>query len=548
MKEVITTNKTSCGRVACRYFLAAFLVSGLLVAVALYAFYQNQSKSYINETKRNETKKLTQINQSLRYHFHHVIADLLYLSKQPITQDFINTPSKISKNRMEQNLTTFSEQKKRYNQLRILDTEGREVLRVNYNSGTPSVVSKDSLQKKQNREYFMEGITLQSNQVYVSRFNLNIEKQKIVRPVTPTIRFATPLFDNQNQKKGMLVLNFIGDILLDELKQFSKLSNSELMLLNDEGYWLCASTPEQEWGFQIEERKDQCFSNKYPNAWQSIQVQNHVQFISEHGLFTSLTIRPIDDLFSNSNADLRMLNPHDDMRRTYAWKLVLRLPDQPLIEQLNNLKSNLTILLLTLLFILMFPMGLLAVSMAKHQLDLTNLSNSAHVDSLTRLPNRSLFMDRLDQTLRQAVRYHNSFAVILINLEGIKGINETLVDPKGNLLMEKISERLEGAIRGSDTAARVEKDEFTVILSTIVHHHDAAVAAEKIIDKLSIPFKVKGELHYVTASIGISTYPQDGEEMEGLLEKANLAMKKASSQGSNSYCFYGSIKGKKSPA
>lgn len=166
------------------------------------------------------------------------------------------------------------------------------------------------------------------------------------------------------------------------------------------------------------------------------------------------------------------------------------------------------------------------------------LDHMAHYDELTGLPNRSLFFDRLAHTLAQAKRNGNLFALLFIDLDGFKNINDTLGHEAGDNLLREVAKRLEQCVRESDTVARMGGDEFTIILSAIAQAEDAGQVAEKVIAALAAPI-FPGTLHCeIGASIGISLYPADGIDRETLLTHADSAMYRIKEQGKNAYCYY----------
>ena len=166
------------------------------------------------------------------------------------------------------------------------------------------------------------------------------------------------------------------------------------------------------------------------------------------------------------------------------------------------------------------------------------LEQLAHFDHLTMLPNRALFFDRLGYLLDQARRYDFPFALLFIDLDRFKAINDTLGHPVGDLLLKQVGERLTASMRRSDTIARMGGDEFTVILSRITEPADAGIVADKLLSTFTTPFSLKGELHLVGASVGISLYPSDGNDSDTLLKKADTAMYRAKEGGRNRYCYY----------
>lgn len=166
------------------------------------------------------------------------------------------------------------------------------------------------------------------------------------------------------------------------------------------------------------------------------------------------------------------------------------------------------------------------------------LEQLAHFDHLTMLPNRALFFDRLGYLLDQARRYDFTFALLFLDLDRFKAINDTFGHATGDLLLKQVSERLAGCLRRSDTVARMGGDEFTVILSRITEPADAAVVANKLLKAFESPFPLKGEERTVGASIGISLYPDDGDNPDSLLKKADTAMYRAKEGGRNNYCYY----------
>jgi diguanylate cyclase (GGDEF)-like protein/PAS domain S-box-containing protein len=166
------------------------------------------------------------------------------------------------------------------------------------------------------------------------------------------------------------------------------------------------------------------------------------------------------------------------------------------------------------------------------------LQRMAHYDDLTGLPNRTLFFDRLDYTLAQAKRNGNLFALLFIDLDGFKRVNDTLGHEAGDNLLQEVAKRLTQCVRESDTVARVGGDEFAIILSGIVQATDAGQIAEKIIEALGIPI-FPGTLRCkVGASIGISLFPTDGVDRETLLNRADAAMYRTKEQGKNAYSYY----------
>jgi diguanylate cyclase (GGDEF)-like protein/PAS domain S-box-containing protein len=159
----------------------------------------------------------------------------------------------------------------------------------------------------------------------------------------------------------------------------------------------------------------------------------------------------------------------------------------------------------------------------------------AYHDVLTGLPNRKLFTDRLTLSLTRSRRSGRSLAVMFIDLDHFKTINDTLGHTAGDELLLEMSRRLKHCIRDDDTVARLGGDEFTIILSELRHPEDAANVAQKVLDAVQQPLAIVGMPIEVTASIGIALYPNDGSDPESLLRNADSAMYRAKESGRSNY-------------
>jgi diguanylate cyclase (GGDEF)-like protein/PAS domain S-box-containing protein len=166
------------------------------------------------------------------------------------------------------------------------------------------------------------------------------------------------------------------------------------------------------------------------------------------------------------------------------------------------------------------------------------LQRLAHFDTLTGLPNRKLFMDRLGQALARARRDGAPLAVLFCDLDGFKRINDTLGHAHGDELLREVATRLERRTRDGDTVARFGGDEYTIILSQLTRAGDAALVARKLLNELTAPLQLGGMTMQVTGSIGIAVWPRDGDEAEALVRCADLAMYRAKALGPNELAFF----------
>ncbi len=166
------------------------------------------------------------------------------------------------------------------------------------------------------------------------------------------------------------------------------------------------------------------------------------------------------------------------------------------------------------------------------------IAHLAHYDYLTDLPNRALFLDSLEHSVSLAKRNKFKVAVLFLDLDGFKKVNDTLGHDAGDLLLQEVSKRLKVTIRASDTVARVGGDEFIFVLNEIGSDENAALMANKIITALSELFELKGQRCHVGGSIGISLYPDGSKDPETLIKQADDAMYLAKQSGKNTHKFY----------
>jgi len=162
----------------------------------------------------------------------------------------------------------------------------------------------------------------------------------------------------------------------------------------------------------------------------------------------------------------------------------------------------------------------------------------AQFDTLTGLPNRHLFHDRMAQTLSQAERNNWYAGVVYIDVDRFKIVNDTYGHAIGDALLTEVAQRLRNCVRSGDTVGRLGGDEFAIVLSDLANVYDANTIAQKILDALAQPFKLDAYETYVTASLGISLYPNDGIDADILLKNADTAMYRAKEQGRNNFEFY----------
>lgn len=167
-----------------------------------------------------------------------------------------------------------------------------------------------------------------------------------------------------------------------------------------------------------------------------------------------------------------------------------------------------------------------------------NIRHRAYHDALTDLPNRALFFDRLHQALTQARRTNDMVAVLFIDLDNFKTINDSEGHDLGDRLLQEAARRLNGSLRGSDTVSRLGGDEFTVILNHIRQPEDAGRIAAKIQERLAQPYRDERKKFTLSGSIGISLYPEHGTDAQTLIRNADRAMYETKRAGKNRYAFY----------
>lgn len=166
------------------------------------------------------------------------------------------------------------------------------------------------------------------------------------------------------------------------------------------------------------------------------------------------------------------------------------------------------------------------------------LHQLAYYDGVTHLPNRHLFLDRLKQQIMQSRRSAAPFALLVMDLDRFKTINDSMGHTTGDLLLLKVSERLSQLLRENDTIARMGGDEFMAILPMVDTVHGAGLVAEKILESMAEPFDLDSRRYHISISIGISLYPDDGLDEESLIKHADIAMYKAKDSGRNTYQQY----------
>jgi diguanylate cyclase (GGDEF)-like protein len=166
------------------------------------------------------------------------------------------------------------------------------------------------------------------------------------------------------------------------------------------------------------------------------------------------------------------------------------------------------------------------------------LSRMAQFDALTGLPNRTTYLDRLAHTLEEAGRDQRPVAVLFVDVDRFKAVNDTLGHAVGDALLVAIAKRLKDAVRSGDTIGRLSGDEFALVLAHLAREDHAGLVAQKITRALSTPFEIEGHTVYVSGSVGISLSPCDGTDPEVLLKNADLAMYRAKQSGRNGYQFY----------
>ena len=503
------------------------LAGGLIILLIAGSLLNLRRSRLLNDVRLRSRVQVDYLSGLIESYFQTVQADLSFLPELNELIRYKTLPREEDRREIANEFREFCFSKGIYDQIRYLDSSGMERIRVNLDDGRCRIVPPDELQNKQDRYYFKEVLTLNKGGIYVSPLDLNKEHGQIEMPLKPMIRFSTPVWGENDVLKGVLILNYLAEKFLGELEISSRSHPGNFGLLNEEGYWLYNEDPEKEWGFMFPDKMEAVsIAQSRPDLWNSVLQKDEEQFIHEGSLCTIKRISPI-----NSSLDIKG-RPH--------WILINQIGFDDIGAAADQFWIPLVLIVLSsLLFI--FPLSwLFALSQEQKKRYKEALAHSAGHDSLTGLPNRSLLKARASLLEAEARRYHFSYALMFVDLDGFKAVNDTFGHDDGDLVLKETARRLKKSVRDSDTVSRTGGDEFIIILHRINRKEDAGVVARTILDSLGKPFPVNGGDASIGASIGIAlSSMNDPQSFEELLVQADNAMYKVKRSGKNNFAFIG---------
>ncbi|MCB9957002.1 MAG: GGDEF domain-containing protein [Rhodospirillaceae bacterium] len=457
----------------------------------------------------------------------HAIVDVCVMARQNELDEFINYQDQDALEEAADEYIEIMQNSHSYSQIRFIDESGMEQARVDRTSDGLQIVGDDDLQDKGSRYYFQQAINLPLGSVYISPLDLNIEDSGIEVPDQPTIRVATPVGDDTGQPRGIVVINIDAAPILERITRASALAPGDPMLFNTDGYWLLSPNPGQQWGFMFPDRADQRMGVQFPEIWQGMSDRVAGRVETDDGVVTFRRFSPLSEVH-RCNEEHALTRPAL-MQADYEWivaswlspRLINAVKHEVLLAQLY--------IALPLLVSLLGTMRLAELFIQERRAHHADLRAMARRDGLTRLPNRVAFEESVAQEASRCRRSGRKFAVLYIDLDGFKGINDTFGHKAGDSVLQGVAAALTSRIRQVDTAARLGGDEFVVLLADVGDAESALAVANDLCARIA---EVSYEGRCIGGSIGAAIWPDDAD-LEHLLQRADDAMYRAKQAGKN---------------
>jgi PAS domain S-box-containing protein len=275
-----------------RWSILIPVLAGILAAGICAGLYWREASQTEKTLCERETARTSLLSQVLSRDFKEAAGDLRMLAETENLRAFLSSGQPSYLAGATRQAVLFSREQPNYDQIRYLDEQGREILRVNQGG---LVSPADQLQNKGDRPYFQKANALKAGEIYISPFDLNVENGRVEDPFRPTLRFATPLFDETGRRRGVCVINYSGAKLLADVERLTpEPFRHRLRVLNGQGYWIKAAAPGDEWGFMIPGRANDTLAQTDPALWSRISHGAEGQLRHAGGLFTWHNFSPAE--------------------------------------------------------------------------------------------------------------------------------------------------------------------------------------------------------------------------------------------------------------
>lgn len=487
-----------------KIFLVTFLITLIVFICAYSAFEKHDVDSDRSVLAKEHEIFVSGQKRLIDNELRERVSDLLYLVENGVFKNYIDGNG--SKEDVENEWLLFADKMKKYDQIRYIDGNGDEKVRINFNEVKPVIVAAESLQNKSDREYFIETMKLDNRNIYRSPFDLNMENGSIEVPAKPMIRFGVPVFDRQGTKHGILILNYFGRYVIDNVKQTTREYNY-MQLVNEKSYWLAGPEAKNEWAFMYPDQSENNFANMFPEEWALITTEKNGQFFSQRGLFSFRMLEP------DVEAGAKFIDTHDDIVINGAddsWYLISLVP-QELIAYANDESGYLIAVkrllgMPSLLITLIFTAFVFAILFSLYLIENKKLKEIATHDLMTGCFNRRAGTRLLQNAIKSAERNKTPLSMLLLDIDHFKSVNDNWGHLAGDRVLKRVARIVKSKVRSTDSVIRTGGEEFVVLLPN-TDVKNAAITAEKL--RIALEEFEHPSVGRVTSSFGVAEKRKD---------------------------------------
>lgn len=417
----------------------------------------------------------------------------------------------------------YADYKGIYDQIRFIDANGNEKIRINYSVNGSTIVNYPDLQYKGDRYYFTDTKSLSQGQIYISPIDLNIENGKVEEPIKPMVRLSTPIYDNDGNFFGIIVINYLAQSFLDEFQIVADYSEGEIFLLNSDSYWLASNDPNLNWAFMYEDKQNLNFRILFPKEWDEMKKSGGL-FTSENGLFIYKTIDAkasgeeeslinSNDLFTNENRlwIISFIDLNSIKGGYYKLDLFSRIK--------RTFLANRSFFIF-ILFAALFGSVMLSLIQQLYQRTKYLSEHDAFTGTFNRTAGFQLLRKRIKNIGNRKIKVYLCF----LDINGLKAVNDTLGHDKGDELILTVVNTIKGTIRSEDYIIRLGGDEFVIIFNNI-SISEAEMVWERITNKFEEINKNEKRAYRISVSHGIIEYePAVDPNIDAWITKADQIM------------------------